>query len=297
MHTDKPTTTVSPPVEKKNIGPLPFISHFSKTKFTLQHFAVSYAKIRKAGPKVKRMAHREDGAIYFWRDVTQKSFSTALGFSFLRETCTVSARPFWMLHLKLRMKCVVCMKELKLLTLVRFFPTLGHRQTGYISAVTFIGVICILVFPAPKIACPHPTGMQLAAVPRSEQYIPFRRASSTQSSSLPAVLSPVTVLLSACSHTKHPTRWQGVCFPSQRKEQNKEKAEVHLVLIDLSLTSATSACTNKYIKITNQLKQLLWYFDTQRGGRAKGASWKKTTSWNTCKNTLQKEKNRKTQQG
>lgn len=65
MHTDKPTTTVSPPVEKKNIGPLPFISHFSKTKFTLQHFAVSYAKIRKAGPEVKRMAHREDGAIYF----------------------------------------------------------------------------------------------------------------------------------------------------------------------------------------------------------------------------------------
>lgn len=80
-----------------------------------------------------------------------------------------------MLHLKLTMKCVVCMKELKLLTLVRFFPTLGHRRTGYISAVTFIGVICILVFPAPKIACPHPTGMQLAAVPRPEQYIPFRR--------------------------------------------------------------------------------------------------------------------------
>lgn len=43
----------------------------------------------------------------------------------------------------------------------------------------------------------------------------------------------------------------------------------------LSLTSATSARTNKCIKITNQIKQLLWYFDTQRGGRAKRALWKK----------------------
>lgn len=147
-----------------------------------------------------------------------------------------------------------------------------------------VSLICILLFLTSKMI--HATRMQDLKggcltfeqhMPLGSDSIPFRSDSFIPSSSLRAVLSPATTLHSACSHAKPPSPpdGKGFAFSHRGKSKTKEKAEAHLELTDLSLTPAVSARANRYMKTANQLKQLIRYFYTWRGRRARGILWKK----------------------
>lgn len=250
--------------------------------FCSSYLIVSYCNFSPEANR--RMAHREAGAIHCW-SAEQKLYFTVLGFSFNRgnllrvptpSDCRTSSS-WWSM-------CGSTRNETNAKALARFLPTLWCRSKGYVSTELFlVSLICILLFLTSKTI--HPTRMQdsKGGCPASEQHVPFEVTpypsgdSFIPGSSLQAVLSPATTLHSACSHPKPPSPPDGKGFALSHRgnRKTKEKAEAHLELTDLSLTPAISAHANRYMKTWNYLKQLIWYFYTWRGRRARGILWKK----------------------